>query len=115
MKMRTTLLASAVAFVALWQTHATAAEPGKFLSHAPVRPLPRASQRPLGEGPTLFVDPIRGDDASAGSQKKPLRTIQAGVSRLKPGDTLCLRGGTYYEHVTAKLVGAQEKPITIRA
>ena len=32
------------------------------------RPLPEVSRRPLGEGRHYFVDPVRGDDAAAGSE-----------------------------------------------
>ena len=42
-------------------------------------------------------------------------TIQYGVARLKPGDTLYLRGGTYYECVTMAVAGTPEKPITVRS
>lgn len=93
----------------------TAAEPQRFLSHPPARPLPKASQRPLDKGPTLFVDPLKGDDANDGAQAKPWKTLGHAVTRLKPGDTLCLRGGTYYEHVTASCAGSAGKPITLRA
>ena len=76
-----------------------AAQPAKFASHPPKRPLPAASARPLEKGPAYFVDPAKGDDASDGSQAKPWKTLGHAVTKLKPGDTLYLRGGTYYEHV----------------
>jgi len=34
----------------------------KFVSHAPMRPLPEASKRPLAKGPTYFIDAGKGDD-----------------------------------------------------
>src|SRR5262245_31444377 len=89
--------------------------PGEFLSHRPARPLPAASERPLEGGEAKFVDPARGNDASSGSEAKPWRTLAHAVMQLRPGDTLVLRGGLYYEHVTANLVGTIDKPITIRA
>lgn len=86
-----------------------------YVSHPPARPLAAASERPLEAGPAWFVHPARGNDANEGTKEKPWRTIGHAVTRLRAGDTLVLRGGTYYEHVTAKLVGTLEKPITIRA
>lgn len=35
--------------------------------------------------------------------------------QLRPGDTLYVRGGTYYEVPTLQLQGSTEKPISIRA
>ena len=92
-----------------------AQEGGKYKSHPPARPLPTASNRPLDAGPHYYVHPVEGNDASEGSKERPWRTIAHGVKQLKAGDTLVLRGGTYYEHVTARLAGTLEKPITIRS
>jgi hypothetical protein len=89
-----------------------AAEPA---SHAPMRPLPVASDRPLAGGPAYYVDPVHGDAAGDGSAKKPWKTIEAAVKRLGPGDTLYLHGGTYFENVTVGLAGTAKAPITIRA
>src|SRR6185503_2082575 len=33
----------------------------------------------------------------------------------QPGDTLCLRGGTYYEAVVSRVAGTAEKPVTVRS
>ncbi len=85
----------------------------KFLSHAPMRPLPTASKRPLEKGPTYFVDALKGDDKQDGSEGKPWKTITNGVKRLKPGDTLYLRGGTFYEKVRLTRSGTAEAPIVI--
>jgi parallel beta-helix repeat protein len=43
---------------------------------------------------TLYVS-LAGSDSNAGSQESPWRTIRYGVSRLRAGDTLYVRGGTY--------------------
>ncbi|TXT33321.1 MAG: hypothetical protein FD138_1911 [Planctomycetota bacterium] len=43
-----------------------------------------------------------------------MRTRIPGPTRLRPGDTLCLRGGTYFESATIASLGTAEKPITIR-
>lgn len=87
----------------------------KFPSHPPMRPLPAASNRSMEKGPAVFVDPLKGDDSNAGSEAKPWKTLGHAVKQLQPGDTLYLRGGTYYEHATVTQSGTPEKPITIRS
>ena len=87
----------------------------KFRSHRPIRPLPTGNNRPLADGPKLFVDGKTGDNANAGTEAKPFKTIQHGVDQLKPGDTLVIRSGLYYEQVTVSKTGTPEKPITLRA
>ena len=106
-------ISSALVFAALG-TVASAAEPATWRSHAPQRPLPAASSRPLAAGPTYYVAPS-GDDANPGDERRPWKTVAHGVARLRAGDTLVLRGGTYHEHVRASLVGRREQPITLRA
>lgn len=71
-----------------------------------------------------FVSPS-GNDANAGTNLTlPFRTIARGLrgaspaatSKLKPGDTLTLRGGVYLEAVKiSKLVGTPGHEITIRS
>ena len=65
----------------------------------PQRPLPRPVSGQLTKGPVRFVDPAAGDDKANGSRQHPWRSLQHSVTRLRPGDTLYLRGGTYYEKV----------------
>ncbi len=60
-----------------------------------MRLLPVPTKPPLQKGPIYFVDAAKGDDRNDGSQAKPWKSIQHGQRRLKPGDTLYLRGGTY--------------------
>ncbi len=84
-------------------------------SHPPLRVPVLSKALPKPTGPVHFVDPQRGDDAGAGSREKPWRSINAALPRLKPGDTLLLRGGTYYENVYCAVVGTPEQPITIRS
>jgi hypothetical protein len=66
-------------------------------------------------GPAFFVDAAKGSDANDGSEKAPWKTLRASVARLRPGDTLCLRAGTWHEPLYVALRGTMEKPITIRA
>lgn len=87
-----------------------------FVSHPPMRPLPEASTRPKGEGPARFADPVKGSDKGDGTQKQPWKSLSHAIPQLKPGDTLYLRGGTYYEPVSINgLVGRANVPITIRS
>ena len=91
-----------------------------YRSHPPERVLPAPSNRLLVGEPSYFVDPVRGDDRSEGTKQKPWKTVNHALKArqggpLKPGDTLYLRGGTYYESVTATVRGTAEMPITIRS
>lgn len=88
---------------------------GDFKSHPPTRPLPQPSSRPIENGPAFFVDPVHGNDDATGSKTEPWRTVTHAVDQLRAGDTLYLRGGTYYEHVTVRANGTPQKPITIRS
>jgi hypothetical protein len=92
-----------------------AAQPEPSQSHPPLRPLPRLPNRPLGKGPGFFVDPIRGKDAAAGSEKAPWQTINHALEHIGAGDTLYLRGGVYREQVICSVAGMPDAPITIRA
>ncbi len=91
--------------------HAFQAEQARrFASHPPMRPLPAPSNRPLEDGPSVFVDAARGDDAGDGSLGKPWRTIARALKGAPAGRTVCLRGGTYYERVTISTSG-----VTVRS
>ena len=106
---------AAILILSLFLTPALAEDAQTFLSHPPQRPLPKPSQRARPEGPAYFVDCERGDDTNAGTQQAPCKTVTHGLTKLKPGDTLVLRGGTYYECVVIKSSGAPGKPITLRS
>jgi hypothetical protein len=67
----------------------------------------------------LYVGPA-GDDANPGSVSRPFLTINKGISILRAGDVLLIRGGTYKEAInsnTAPLVSGSSfsKVITIAA
>lgn len=89
-----------------------AASDGK--SHPPQRPLPTASHKPLGDGVVRFVDPTKGQDDGPGSETQPWRSLRFALRQVEPGDTLCLRGGVYYEKAALSRSGEPERPITIR-
>jgi len=64
----------------------------------------------------LYVDPLNGIDAdSGGGIDTPWRTLRYAFSRLQPGDTLYLRGGTYFESsLVVSNPGTESQPIVIR-
>ncbi len=101
--------------VALAQDSRTAATRGAepYRSHAPMRPMATAVVGPLADGPKMFVDAKNGNDRNAGTEMAPWRTLTNALRRLKPGDTLYLRGGTYFEKVALSKSGTHEAPITI--
>jgi hypothetical protein len=92
-----------------------AADAAEFRSHPPLRPLPTPSQRPLAPGPARFVDAAKGNDANDGSEKAPWQTVNHALRHVVAGDTLYLRGGTYFENVYCAIAGTPDKPITIRS
>ena len=55
-----------------------------------------------------------GDDRNPGTETQPLRTIQVGVDRAKPGDTVVVRAGIYHESVVLRRSGTEGKPIIVR-
>nr|WP_319534188.1 right-handed parallel beta-helix repeat-containing protein [uncultured Vibrio sp.] len=61
---------------------------------------------------TYFVAPY-GNDEGSGLADSPYQSINHAVKNLKPGDTLYLYGGTYYESVEIKVSGTKKKPILI--
>lgn len=87
----------------------------EYASHPPMRPLQGVSNLPVKDGPAFFADPVKGHDKNDGTKERPWRTIQHALTKLKPGDTLLLRGGVYFESIDVKLQGADKKPITIRS
>ena len=62
----------------------------------------------------LRVSPA-GLDANPGSKREPLRTIQAGVDRAGPGDTVVVGEGVYRETVSFPRSGESGRPITVSA
>jgi hypothetical protein len=65
---------------------------------------------------TFYVDPA-GDDAQHGtSVAAPWRTLGHAIPQLRHGDTLYMRGGTYFEsEIRIEVSGAPGAPITIAA
>ena len=70
----------------------------------------------LAEAATLCVSPL-GSDRNSGQgagDAKALKTIQAAVDKLQPGDTCLILGGTYQETVVFPRSGEAKRPITIK-
>jgi hypothetical protein len=69
----------------------------------------------LGAGTVVHVSPS-GNDANAGTEAAPVRTVRRGLLLLlRPGSTLFVHGGTYDEVVrVADLTGTAAAPILIR-
>ncbi|QDU25496.1 hypothetical protein ETAA8_05650 [Anatilimnocola aggregata] len=98
----------------VWLLLAVSIAPGaEYRSHPPQRPLPTPTKGELAVGPKLFVDATRGHDSNAGTEAAPWRSLRYAARKVQPGDTIYLRGGTYYEHVALVRSGTAEAPITI--
>ena len=63
---------------------------------------------------TKFASPA-GSDSAAGSEAAPYRTAQKLVNSLNPGDTGCLREGTYQESVSMRQGGTASARVTLRS
>lgn len=81
----------------------------------------RAAPEPIFEHETagtgrFFVSPS-GADADPGTERAPWRTLEAALPRLRPGDTLYVRGGTYAENVTGVRIrpGRADARVTVAA
>jgi parallel beta-helix repeat protein len=55
-----------------------------------------------------------GSDAGPGTEAAPFRTAQRLIDSLGPGDTGCLREGTYQQSVTVAHGGLPGRPVTVR-
>ena len=62
-------------------------------------------------GQALYVSTAGRDDA-AGTQGAPLRTISRAAALAKPGTTVYVLAGTYYEQVVTQVAGLGGQPIT---
>lgn len=80
----------------------------------------RDSRRPLGviSAPNVVCDYVAapgGRNRSPGTVRRPFRTIQRLAAALKPGETGCLRGGTYTENPDLFRGGQPGRPVTLRS
>ena len=63
-------------------------------------------------GTTYYVA-TNGNDANPGTMESPFGTLNTAAAKLKAGDTLLIRGGTYYQTMYCGASGTPGLPITI--
>lgn len=66
------------------------------------------------EATALYVSPT-GSNNNSGSQSAPFKTIQYGLDRLSPGQTLYVQTGIYREKLRFNRSGSKGKSIQLRA
>ena len=78
--------------------------------------VPNSSYRiSLIEGNTYFVSST-GSDTNLGTYAAPFSSIETAANRADPGDTIMIRGGTYYDRVlNLTKSGTKDRPITIES
>lgn len=69
---------------------------------------------PVNKPNTWYVS-TTGNDANTGILNAPVKTIQYALGLAVPGDTVMVRGGTYYEQLTIPRSGLLGKNITVKA
>jgi hypothetical protein len=67
------------------------------------------------QGAEYFADPRSGNDSQPGTKEVPWQSISHALTRLRPGDTLNLRGGVYFERLSMAIQGTADAPITIQS
>src|SRR6185436_8196098 len=61
----------------------------------------------------IYCVATNGNDANSGSIASPFATLDKAAEKLKPGDTLLIRGGTYNQTMYCSSSGTPALPITI--
>ncbi len=62
-----------------------------------------------------YVDAAKGNDSNSGSTSAPFATIRHAADIVRPGDTVIIRSGIYYENIDLKTNGTKEQPIIFKA
>ncbi|MBQ7396893.1 MAG: hypothetical protein IJW08_10180 [Lentisphaeria bacterium] len=62
----------------------------------------------------LYVD-ANAKAAGNGSADRPFATVQQAADKVKPGDTVIIRPGVYFETVRLKRFGTADAPVTFKA
>ena len=67
-----------------------------------------------GDERRTFYVATTGNDAHAGTEAQPFRTIQKAADLARAGDTIVVRAGVYEETVVMAFSGQEGKPITLK-
>jgi hypothetical protein len=81
-------------------------KPGVEVAGALPLPLNPSTRR-------VFYVSRKGSNSNPGTKKKPWRTIQRALTRLKSGQTALVRAGTYSEDLRMRRSGTATAPITL--
>ena len=74
------------------------------------------SMPPIEQGSCSHYVATDGDDSSPGtSPSNAWATFPHAFTQLRPGDTLCILDGTYYQSLDVTISGEPGNPITFRA
>lgn len=76
-----------------------------FLAHLPVG---------IAFASVYYVSP-RGNDKAPGTFSKPWRSFSRAMLSIKPGDTLYLKNGVYYQSLDIAVSGTTSKPVIFKA
>jgi hypothetical protein len=72
----------------------------------------------LAVGREIYLAP-NGNDTDAGDIDRPFASFNKAIAQVRPGDTIIVRGGTYWLtdtlNIRAKNNGTAEQPITLKA
>ncbi|OQP60638.1 hypothetical protein A3860_32635 [Niastella vici] len=68
----------------------------------------------VAAGQVYYVSP-NGSDGNTGTLTAPFKSITAALNKAVAGDTVLVRGGTYYEKISFPRSGTSEKTITLKA
>ncbi len=63
----------------------------------------------------IYYVAVNGSEANTGSLNAPFQSINTALSHAAAGDTVMVRGGTYYEQVIFPKSGLLDKSITVKA
>ena len=74
-----------------------------------------AEERPQHSTLVVAQQCAEADDANAGTEQAPLRTIAAAVARAQAGDTVFVHRGIYREQIVPTRGGEEGRPLVFRA
>jgi hypothetical protein len=90
-------------------------EPSTDTGTQPEAPAEPAPEPPASSACTRYVSTSGSDSAAGTSVSSPWRTIKASLGKLRAGDVLCVRAGTYAEEIIMRLpVGRADARITFQ-